>query len=626
MRTFAQKRKPTHETKSAGSARIGRIVSGRTREANSILDLQRTIGNQAMQRLLQTQSNDLEVGFGPQAAVRFAHDFSLISLHPKSAVKIQAKLTVDTPGDIYEQEADRISDRVTCMSTPQLQRAGACGEGYPKCQTEQPSQERERLRTQRVQSNDLGQIAAPHIIHDVLSSPSRPLDPATRELMEPRFGHDFRGVRVHTDAKAAESAQAIGAAAYTVGQEVVFGAGRYAPGTAEGRRLLAHELTHVVQQASAATPRLQCQPDRNDVTDLELELQSKLSERALLARLLEDLQKKSAADVYERRVNTGAQKEQAKLKAGAQGDLQRLVPVDVLKNKIEVVRGKGGFTLKVRIELSYPGLKDAEGRSKAATDIPRIEKTLREAWTIDLTEGRYAGNKFQLEPQIEFRPNARQHSDKALQFIVRRDAKGKTIAQWHLGEVSFNPEHLMGDRVVIAAHELYHLFGFIVDSYYIPEKTAKSGPGAKYSVGRADATGRGDLLGMVDPEKLREWRDSGVISQADFDRQTRAQVKVWQEDADRILYALGASPNTDKTGAQNDPNSPGFDPQAALRATEAKAKQRLADLQGATDRYAEIADSVQKAERAIQLDEEIAALQKKIAERKAAGAKGPTKP
>ena len=395
---------------------------------------------------------------------------------------------------------------------------------------------------------------------------------------------------------------------------------------ARGRRLLTHELTHVVQQASSAIPTLQRQPARNDVADLEVKLQSKMSERAMLARMLEESQKNSAADVYERRVNTGSQKEQAKLKAGAQGDLQRLVPSKVLKNKIDVVRGKDGFTLKVRIELSYLGLKDAEGTSKAATDIPRIEKALREAWTIDLTEGRYAGNKFRLEPQIEFRPNARKSSDKALQFIVRRDAKGDTVAQWSHGEISFNPKHLQGDEVVIAAHELYHLFGFIVDSYYIPEKNVKSGPGAKYSVGRTDTAGRGDLLGMVGPKRLREWRDSGVISQADFDRQTRAQVKVWQEDADRILYALGAPPNADKTAAQNDPNSPGFDPQAALRATEAKAKQGLADLQRATDRYAEIADSVQKAERAIQLDEEIAALQKKIAERKSGGAKGQRSP
>jgi outer membrane protein OmpA-like peptidoglycan-associated protein len=78
------------------------------------------------------------------------------------------------------------------------------------------------------------------------------LDTATRSLFESRFGHDFSGVRVHTDARAAESARAVGALAYTVGRNIAFGAGQYAPASSVGRALLAHELTHVVQQAGAA--------------------------------------------------------------------------------------------------------------------------------------------------------------------------------------------------------------------------------------------------------------------------------------------------------------------------------------------------------------------------------------
>jgi hypothetical protein len=73
--------------------------------------------------------------------------------------------------------------------------------------------------------------------------------------MEPRFGHDFSRVRVHTDARAAESAEAVHATAYTVGRDVVFGAGQYAPQSEAGRRLLAHELAHVVQQDSGALPQ-----------------------------------------------------------------------------------------------------------------------------------------------------------------------------------------------------------------------------------------------------------------------------------------------------------------------------------------------------------------------------------
>jgi Domain of unknown function (DUF4157) len=88
----------------------------------------------------------------------------------------------------------------------------------------------------------------PPIVHEVLSSPGQPLDVGTRAFMEPRFGHDFSHMRVHADAQAAESARSVNALAYTVGQHVVFGAGQYEPETSKGKRLLAHELTHVVQQ------------------------------------------------------------------------------------------------------------------------------------------------------------------------------------------------------------------------------------------------------------------------------------------------------------------------------------------------------------------------------------------
>lgn len=91
----------------------------------------------------------------------------------------------------------------------------------------------------------------PNAVHEALRSPGAPLDPATRAAMETRFGHSFADVRVHTGGKADESARAIDAAAYTAGNSVVFGAGRYAPHTSEGNKLLAHELAHVLQQSAA---------------------------------------------------------------------------------------------------------------------------------------------------------------------------------------------------------------------------------------------------------------------------------------------------------------------------------------------------------------------------------------
>jgi hypothetical protein len=106
------------------------------------------------------------------------------------------------------------------------------------------------LQRAAVSASPVNENGVPPVVHDVLNSPGQPLDAGTRAFMEPRFGHDFSQVRVHTDARAAESVRAVNALAYTVGRDVVFGVGQYKPDSMEGKRLLAHELTHVVQQSS----------------------------------------------------------------------------------------------------------------------------------------------------------------------------------------------------------------------------------------------------------------------------------------------------------------------------------------------------------------------------------------
>ena len=108
--------------------------------------------------------------------------------------------------------------------------------------------DQDKLTLQRSSIDQAGTTTVPPIVHEVLRSPGVPLDPATRAYMEPRFGHDFSRVRVHADARATESARAVDALAYTVGHDVVFNKGQYAPRVLEGRRLMAHELTHVLQQ------------------------------------------------------------------------------------------------------------------------------------------------------------------------------------------------------------------------------------------------------------------------------------------------------------------------------------------------------------------------------------------
>lgn len=108
---------------------------------------------------------------------------------------------------------------------------------------------RKKKLLQRRASTSSAPGTAPPIVHDVLRSSGQPLDPSTRAFFEPRFGHDFSQVRVHTDARAAESARAVNALAYTSGQNIVFASGQHGTASAGGLRLLAHELTHVVQQS-----------------------------------------------------------------------------------------------------------------------------------------------------------------------------------------------------------------------------------------------------------------------------------------------------------------------------------------------------------------------------------------
>ena len=128
-----------------------------------------------------------------------------------------------------------------------LQRACACGQ-HSGSGGECEACRQKRLGLQRQAVNPTTPAIAPPIVQDVLRAPGQPLDASTRAFMEPRFGHDFSGVRVHSDAQAAESARAVNALAYTVGPHIAFGTGQYAPGTSAGQKLLAHELTHTIQQ------------------------------------------------------------------------------------------------------------------------------------------------------------------------------------------------------------------------------------------------------------------------------------------------------------------------------------------------------------------------------------------
>jgi hypothetical protein len=174
-----------------------------------------------------------------------------------SPVGLRLALAVSAPGDFHEREASRVADEVmrrpgaaaqTTGSPAQVQRRCACG-GVAGADGECAACKAKRLARGAAPA-EMPSGAPPHV-QAALRGAGRPLDPAVREDMETRFGHDFAGVRIHTDEAASASAASLGARAYTLGTRIAFAAGQYAPASSEGRHLVAHELTHVLQQSAS---------------------------------------------------------------------------------------------------------------------------------------------------------------------------------------------------------------------------------------------------------------------------------------------------------------------------------------------------------------------------------------
>jgi hypothetical protein len=178
------------------------------------------------------------------------YSFQRLVVGMPRSTSVQAKLSLGTPGDVYEQEADRIAEQVSSSGRTKIRRTCACGGTCASCRDHHELDEHSTVQAKRAAAESASSSGVPATVHGVLATAGRPLDRATRADLEPRLGVDLSDVRVHTDAAAAESAAEIGALAYTVGKDIVFGTDQYAPSTSPGRRLLAHELAHTMQQDS----------------------------------------------------------------------------------------------------------------------------------------------------------------------------------------------------------------------------------------------------------------------------------------------------------------------------------------------------------------------------------------
>jgi hypothetical protein len=246
--SFASSYQNKNNTTGGKSLKCGKTPSSQISLAKSVppdsdIHLQQMIGSQAAASWL--------------AGSNMGFDFADVSVQPK--------LKVSQPGDAYEQEADRVAERVTTMMMipPHSDSAASLvaereGEVYNECsfckmerveKDRQDTIERSRKPSLMPNLKVKGEVTNTKIA-SVGSSGGSPLDAYTREYMESRFGYDFSKVKIHTGEIASRSSNALNALAYTVGNDIVFGEGQYKPNTLEGKRLLAHELAHTIQQRS----------------------------------------------------------------------------------------------------------------------------------------------------------------------------------------------------------------------------------------------------------------------------------------------------------------------------------------------------------------------------------------
>jgi len=170
-------------------------------------------------------------------------DFSRIPARPPAA-SILRKPLISTPGDRYEREADDVADKVMRMAEPTT--INAASPAIQRRCTDCEEQEEKLIQTARMPSAHSEEGLDASVAAGAVRRGGTPLSPDLRAYFEPRFGHDFSQVRIHTDAEGSKAARSVQARAYTYGSDIVFGPGEYAPATTQGRRLLAHELTHVI--------------------------------------------------------------------------------------------------------------------------------------------------------------------------------------------------------------------------------------------------------------------------------------------------------------------------------------------------------------------------------------------
>jgi len=449
--------------------------------------------------------------------------------------------------------------------------------------------------------------------------PGQALDPATRAHFEAGFGQDFSNVRVHDDPGAHRQLKSVQALAFTHGDDIAFAPGAYKPLTPAGRRLLAHELAHVVQQRGGAgampggVPALGAAPQRPQAqTDREALLArlKTVRERLALLRAQQDQRSDAfAGSMMKERLGEALVRGTKDLHQAARADAAAHQlwggprAAQSIRRAVSVAQSGKTVTLAVNMQIGYDGMSDADGRKRSAADIPRIEAAIRDVWRVDIAESEYAGIQLRVAPKVTYLPRKTARAANAFLIQVRKRNTGPSSGDAVNGLISLAPAHLDGARVIVVAHELAHLFGF-VDAYL--KMTLHAKPGAKpadvekWSVGRADAAGRADLMGMIDPVLLQRLRKKDAITEQEFKRQS-GPVRVWDQEASVVLRTLGVAPLPPERPTVD---SEDFDPTVELDRIRIEGDKKLAAIESKRQRADNSLQWLDAAEEAIRLEAE----------------------
>ncbi len=557
------------------------------------------------------------------------------------APRVQSKLKIGQPGDKYEQEADQVAERVMRMPEPQVQRKRCLSchgmdeeeqiqakpitqQVIPLVQRQEAESEDEEEEDEEIvrakqatgQSPKVTPKLATHI--QSLQGGGQPLDLVTRSFMEQRVGYDFSQVRVHTDARAAESARAVNALAYTVGNNLVFGPSQYAPKTDLGRRLITHELTHTLQQRNSfshatsqflqtgpVTDRREAEAERNTndstVSNVGFEtllpyggavrLQCQSDRAALRARLRQvrarlaqlrsqqtQLSDQFTGSLFQERQSESVERGRQRLRAQVRSDTAARslwggrFSAERIRRVVTVSQTGNVLNLSVNLQIVYLALSDTDARQRANADISRITSAIRDVWQVNITAGEYTGVSFRLLPTVTYLERNGPRADNAFLIQVRGPDNDPSAGEPVQGTISLAQSHLEGSRVIVVAHELAHLFGF-TDAYLKMTKRGSRGQTIeRWSVAREDAANRPDLLGVIDPVLLARLERRGAIQPQDAARQ-RGNVRVWEEEASTVLRTLGVAPPPQQRPT---PDSENFDPAVELERTRREGESRLA--------------------------------------------------